>query len=86
MTHLGPTGGMGRRKGKGRGKERKRMRELSREKLYLLSKFLGDRTVGFRRSKKESSFSQQELHIETGIMEFWQTPRGRGFSLTYFSL
>ena len=41
-----------------------------REMLYLLSKFLGDRTDSFKRSKRENSSPQQELLIKTEIREF----------------
>ena len=56
-----------------------------REKLHLLSSFSDDRTVGFRRSKRESSSLRQELQVEIGIEEFQQTPRGRGCSPTCFN-
>ena len=79
LTHLGPTGGMG-REGEKKGKKKKR--ELEREKLYLLSKFPDDRIGGFRQSKRESSSSRQVLCIKTRIREFRQTLRGRGFSST----
>ena len=61
FAHLGPYGG--------RKKEKKR-RELWREKLYLLFKFSDDRTGSFRRSKRESLFSQLELRMETGVRSF----------------
>ena len=67
-------------------KERKgRERKSCRERLHLLSKFPGDQTDGFKRSKKKSSFSRQGLRIETGIGEFRQTPRGWVFSSTWFN-
>ena len=53
-------------------------------KLYLLSRFPGDRTVDSRRTKKESSSSRQELQVETGIEEFRKNLGGRGFSPTLF--
>ena len=65
------------------GRERKRQTRfekrgvLERERLHILSKFPGDWTGGFRRSKRKSSSSQQGLRIETGIEEFRQTSRGR---------
>ena len=70
--------------GGGGGGEEKRKKEqkiegekIERERLYLLSRFLGDRIGGFKRSKKKSSSSRQGLRIETGVGEFQQTPRGR---------
>ena len=77
MTHLDQTGGE-KRGEQTEKKERKEERFLS-EKPSLLSKFLGDRTDGFRQSKGKSSSSRQGLCIETGVGEFRQTPRGRGF-------
>ena len=35
---------------------------------------------------KKSSSSRKKLRVETGIGEFRQTPRGRGFSPTWFNL
>ena len=68
------------------GEEEGRKRRIRRrEKLHLLSSFSGNRTVGFRRSKRESSSSRQELQVETGIREFRQTPRGKSFSPTLFN-
>ena len=52
-------------------------RESFRERLHLLSKFPGDRTGGFKRSKRKSSSSRQGFRIETGVGEFRQAPRGR---------
>ena len=70
----------------GEKKENKEKRERGkREKLHLLSSFFDDRIVGFRRSKRESSSSRQELQVETRIGEFRQTPRGRGLSPTCFN-
>ena len=65
-----------------REKERKEKKEEERgnEKLYLISRFNGDRTVGFRWSKKQSSSTRRELHVGMRIWGFNQTPRGRGFS------
>ena len=42
-------------------------------KIYLLSRFPDDRTIDYRRTKKESSSSRQELQVG-----------GRGFSPTLF--
>ena len=50
----------------------------------LLSKIPGNRTVGFRRSKKEKRSTRSRLHVDPGFVEFPQTPRGRGFSLFVF--
>ena len=43
---------------------------LREERLHLLSKFLGNRNRGFKRSKRRSSTSRQGLRIETGVGEF----------------
>ena len=69
LTHLGPN------RWDGRGREEKEKKEGKkerawREKLYLLSKFPGDRTGGFKQSKRESSSPRQELRIEIEIGEF----------------
>ena len=58
-------------------KEEEKERVLERERLHILSKFLGDRTGDFKRSKRKSLSSRQGLYIETGVKEFRQTPRGR---------
>ena len=63
-------------------KSRERERKYS-EKLYLLSKIYGNRTVGFRRSKMQSRSTHRELHVSNKILEFRQTPRGKEFS--YFN-
>ena len=60
------------------------VRGFVREAPPFLS-FSGNRTIGFRRSKRESSSSRQELQVETKIGEFQQTPRGRVFSPTWFN-
>ena len=65
----------------GRGEEGKMS-----EKLYLLSKIYGDWVVGFHRSKRQSSFARRNLHVDTKIWGFHQTPRGRGFSPTLVNL
>ena len=41
-----------------------------REKLILLSSFLGDPTVGVRRTKRQSQSPQRELCVGTKIGEF----------------
>ena len=53
--------------------------------LLILSRIFGDRTVGFRRSKRESSSTRRELRVGMRIQSFCQTPRGRGFSPTRFN-
>ena len=66
--------------------KRERERE-GKNDFSLLSKIYGDRTDGFRRSKRQSSSTHRELRVSTKILEFRQTPRGREFSyLGYFSL
>ena len=71
LVQLGPNGGMERR---GRKEQKKKMKEkkrvLERERHHLLSKLPGDRTGGFKWSKRKSSSSMQGLRIETGVMEF----------------
>ena len=51
----------------------------------LLSQIYGNRTVGFRRSKRQSWTMRRELRVGTNILAFRQTSRGRKFSyLCYF--
>ena len=68
--------------------ERKRGRKEkeNKEKLHILSRIFGNRTVVSRRSKRQSSSMRRGLRIETKINGFLQTPRDRGFSLTRFIL
>ena len=47
---------------------------LERERECLLSKILGNRTVGFLRAKKESRSTRQGQHVGTSFLEFRQTP------------
>ena len=54
--------------------ERGKMWDFYREKLYLLSKFLGDRTGELRRGKKQICSPRQGLHVGTSFGEFRQTP------------
>ena len=63
-----------------------RERKRNKKKFFLLlSKIYGNRTVGFRRSKRQSRSTHRELRVGTKILEFRQTPRGREFSyLGYF--
>ena len=49
--------------------------------MCLLSNIPGDRTVGFRQSKKESCYTSRGQRVGTGFEEFRQTPLGRGFIL-----
>ena len=67
-------------------KEReKRGEEKMREKLLILSSFLGDPAFSVCQSKRKSSSSRRELRPETRIREFHQTLRGRGFFLLGFN-
>ena len=51
----------------------------------LLTKIYENRTIGFRRSKRQSRSTHRELCMGTKVLEFRQTPRGREFSyLGYF--
>ena len=54
------------------------------ERERLLSKFSADPTIGSLRDEKESCSTQRDLRVGTGFEDFWQTPRGRGFSLLGF--
>ena len=81
MTNLAERG-KGERKEEG---EKWREEEKMRERLLLLSKFLGDPTIDLRRSKRQSSSTRRGLQIKAEIEEFRQTPRGRGFSPTQFN-
>ena len=47
---------------------------LEREREYLLSKIPGDRTVEFRRAKKESRSLQRGQRVGSSFLEFRQTP------------
>ena len=74
---LDQTGGWEKR---GKQKKKKEIEKESlreRERLHLLSKFLGNRTSGFKWSKRKSLSSRKRLRIENGIKEFRQTPRVR---------
>ena len=81
---LGPTwtkrwDGEEREEGRKKKKEKEeKKKEFWRERHHLLSRFPNDRTGNFRRSKRKSSSSLQGLRIETGVVEFRKTPRGRG--------
>ena len=47
---------------------------LERERVWLLSRFTGDPTVGSLRDKKESCSTQRGLRVGTRFREFPQTP------------
>ena len=47
---------------------------LERDSKALLSRFVGDQTVGIRRDKKESCSTQRGQRVGTGLLEFRQTP------------
>ena len=65
MTHLDQIGWERGREGRKTRFEKRVERE--RERLNLISKFIGNRTSGFRRSKRKSSPSRQGLRIETAV-------------------
>ena len=44
-----------------------------RESVLLLSRFLGDPTIGIRRDKKQSGSTQRGLRVGTRFKEFKQT-------------
>ena len=52
--------------------------------MQLLSRFMGDPTVGSLRDKKENCSTRIGLRVGTRFREFPQNPRGRGFSLLGF--
>ena len=69
-----------------RKKERKKERRIRRrEKLHFLSRFPDDWTVDSGQSKRRSWSTHRELRVGTKISGFRQTPRGRGFSHTWFN-
>ena len=49
-------------------KEKKK--KLERERVHHLSRFLGDRSVGSQRDKKQRWSTRQGLRVSTGIVEF----------------
>ena len=59
LTHLRQNIGMGEEGGDGKTKRGDLERSLRGERLHLLSKFLGNRNRGFKRSKRKSSTSRQ---------------------------
>ena len=58
---------------------RKREREKGKMSFSLISEIYRNQTVGFRRSKRQSRSTHRELCVDTEILEFRQTPRGREF-------
>ena len=70
LTHLRPNSGMGEEEGRENRKGGFKKESWREERLHLLSKFLGNRNRGFKRSKRKSSTSRQGLRIETGVGEF----------------
>ena len=70
------------RKKKEKEREEKKEEENMSEKLHLLSRIHGDRAVGFRWSKRQSSSTRRELCVGTIILGFCQISRGRDFSPT----
>ena len=50
----------------------------------LLFKIYENRTVGFHRSKRQSSSTHRELPVGTKILAFSQIPRGREFSYSCY--
>ena len=59
---------------------RREEKERGKGVISLLSKIYGNRTIGFRPSKRKSRSTHQELRVGTKILEFRQSPRGREFS------
>ena len=55
---------------------------MKSEKFHLLSRFYGDRTVGFCWNKRKILSTRRELLVGTRLRGFRQTLRGRGFSPT----
>ena len=43
---------------------------LVRERVFLLSRIVGDPTVGFLRTKKQSCSTRRELRVGTGFRSF----------------
>ena len=50
----------------------------------LLSRISGDPTVGGLRGEKEKRSTRSRIRVDSRIVSFWQTPRGRIFSLLEF--
>ena len=87
LDHFGGERKIGGKKEK-KEKEKKRGRKKRRsEKLQLLSRIDGDRTVGSHQSKRQSWSAQRELPVGTKISGFLQAPRGRSlcsYSISFF--
>ena len=47
--------------------------DFFREREHLLSRFSGDRTVGFLRAEKENYYTQRGQRVDSGCKEFRQT-------------
>ena len=60
------------------------MEVFSCEKVLILSKILGNRTVGFRRSKKGKRSTRSRLRVDPGFASFDKLQEVRGFSLLVF--
>ena len=54
-----------------------------RESVCLLSKFPAVRTVGSRRSKKQSRSTRRGLHVDTDLVEFLQLQELGVFSFSF---
>ena len=51
----------------------------------LFSQIYGNQTIDFRRSRRQSWTMRRELRVDTNILAFCQTSRGKKFSyLCYF--
>ena len=59
---------------------------LERERELLLSRFPVVRTVGSRRSKKQSRSTQRGLRVDTDLVEFQQLQDVMIFSYLVYSL
>ena len=55
------------------------------EREHLLSRFLADRTFGFRRNKKESCSTRRGLHVGTYMVEIRQLQEVGIFSYLRYS-
>ena len=56
----------------------------SSERVFLLSRILGNPIVRILRDKKESCSTRRGLRVGSSFREFRQTPRGRRFFLLGF--
>ena len=70
------------------GNELEREREKTIFFLFIFSLFLSqiyeNRTVGFRRSRRQNWYTRRELRIGTNILAFCQTLKCRKFSYLYY--